>query len=599
MSEFASKHLERRMTSDFYIGRRLSYDGHICTVRYYGEVQGTRGTWLGVEWDQPTRGKHDGEHKGTKYFECLHPSPTSASFIRPARIPDPPRTFPEAVKSKYASETLSPDYEDPDVNIVFVVKPKDPLLRLNQPIRFSGKVAEEVGFDKIRKQLAQLEELRIVILDGLRMWRPDVRGLGWLEGKGGSDVKETCPKAIELDMSRNLFEEWREVVSICEQLEKVSNLRVDGNRFRDTSLTDEEKERCLSIFANINTLKLEENLLPWEDIARITHMFPNLSIFGAASNLYTTLTPHTLNTTITELSLEDNLISSLTAIESLTTLPNLKKLILKENKISEINNPGSSLPVFSSTLVEVDLSFNEVATWNFIENLAKTFPGLTSLRVSQNPLYESLQAPDGRTLTADDGYMLTLARLGNITTLNYSPINPKERLNAESYYLSMIVKQVQFAPENLQEQILQSHPRYKWLCGEYGEPDLRRSVNAVNPNSLAARLLRIQFYLATDKSKRYESEVPKSCTAYTVLGMVGRHFDIKPMMCKLIWESGDWMPAQGNAEKPDEDGWVSEDSEAEAQIDRVMQEVEIVPGSRSIGTWIDGSEATVRVEVKS
>jgi hypothetical protein len=338
----------------------------------------------------------------------------------------------------------------------------------------------------------------------------------------------------------------------------------------------------LKAFANINTFRLEENLLPWEDIARITHLFPTLTTFGASSNLYTQLSAHTLNPTITDLTLEDNRIPSLSAIESLTKLPNLKRLILKSNKISEINTSDSPLPIFSPTLTEVDLSFNELSTWTFIETLVHVFPGLTSLRVSHNPLYESLQAPDGRALTADDGYMLTLARLGNLKTLNHSPINSKERLNAESYYLSMIAKEVQFAPENLKEQILKSHPRYKWLCEEYGEPDVQHKANAVNPNSLAARLLRIHFYLAADKTKAYDTEIPMSCTAYTVLGMVGKHFGIKPMECKLVWETGDWMPANRTVEDFD-DEWDSEDSEDEAKVNRVMREVDIVPGTRTIG----------------
>jgi hypothetical protein len=194
--------------------------------------------------------------------------------------------------------------------------------------------------------------------------------------------------------------------------------------------------------------------------------------------------------------------------------------------------------------------------------------------------------------------MLTLARLGNLKMLNHSPINSKERLNAESYYLSIIAKEVQFAPENMREQILKSHPRYQWLCEEYGEPDVQRSMNAVNPNSLAARLLRIRFYLATDRSKTYESDIPMSCTAYTVLGMVGKHFSQKPLKCRLMWETGDWMPVDRNVVDFDEDDEDSEDSEEEKSMERVMREVEIVPGTRSIGTWIDGTEATVRVEVK-
>lgn len=39
-------------------------------MRFVGEVAGTTGTWLGVEWDDSARGKHDGCHKGVRYFTC-------------------------------------------------------------------------------------------------------------------------------------------------------------------------------------------------------------------------------------------------------------------------------------------------------------------------------------------------------------------------------------------------------------------------------------------------------------------------------------------------------------------------------------------------
>ena len=55
----------------FYTGKRLSFGGDLCTVRFIGEVQGTKGEWLGVEWDDPSRGKHEGSVKGVKYFQCM------------------------------------------------------------------------------------------------------------------------------------------------------------------------------------------------------------------------------------------------------------------------------------------------------------------------------------------------------------------------------------------------------------------------------------------------------------------------------------------------------------------------------------------------
>lgn len=53
-----------------YIGQRLSLKRQTCTVRYIGSVADKSGDWLGVEWDDASRGKHDGTHDGTSYFRC-------------------------------------------------------------------------------------------------------------------------------------------------------------------------------------------------------------------------------------------------------------------------------------------------------------------------------------------------------------------------------------------------------------------------------------------------------------------------------------------------------------------------------------------------
>jgi len=58
------------MARAVYEGQRVSYEGSLCTVRYIGAVRDTKGQWLGVEWDDPTRGKHSGQHNGIRYFEC-------------------------------------------------------------------------------------------------------------------------------------------------------------------------------------------------------------------------------------------------------------------------------------------------------------------------------------------------------------------------------------------------------------------------------------------------------------------------------------------------------------------------------------------------
>ena len=47
--------------------RVVNVNGLRGTVKYIGPVDGSTGIWLGVEWDDPTKGKHSG--KG--YFGTL------------------------------------------------------------------------------------------------------------------------------------------------------------------------------------------------------------------------------------------------------------------------------------------------------------------------------------------------------------------------------------------------------------------------------------------------------------------------------------------------------------------------------------------------
>jgi tubulin-specific chaperone E len=85
-------------------------------------------------------------------------------------------------------------------------------------IMISGKkVAEEVGFDKIRAQLAQLHELKIVLVDGLQVYCAE---------KLDKTITDVCPKIAELDLSRNLFESCSEIIRICGELDNLRTLKL-------------------------------------------------------------------------------------------------------------------------------------------------------------------------------------------------------------------------------------------------------------------------------------------------------------------------------------------------------------------------------------
>lgn len=167
-------------------------------------------------------------------------------------------------------------------------------------------------------------------------------------------------------------------------------------------------------------------MLTWHQICQITSLFSNLKILDVSDNKLAQLHFCTLPYCVTEVKLENNLFETISDLGALTALPNLKRLILRSNKISVIWPKGqtsSDTPKFSKNLLELDVSYNCIDNWRFIDQLKLVFPGMTSLRIANNPLYEDLRSPVGKALKADDGYMLTIARLGQLKVLNFSPVS--------------------------------------------------------------------------------------------------------------------------------------------------------------------------------
>ena len=523
----------------------------------------------------------------------------------------------KALRHKYASEssndTLKSESERKRGNIR---KPTD------QPIKISGKEVEEVGFEKIKNRLAELDELRIVLLDGLCVRRllnervRDTQGLSAAEIKAryssSTDVKSVSPRIVELDLSRNLFEDWREVAAICSQLEHLRSLRLDGNRFSKCSVASTEREYFQSVFRGTKSLSLEETLLPWGDVVTIVSLFESLVTIALSGNDFGTLNGISIDTfphTVTQIQLEHNAFKALDDITSLSSLPHLQKLVLKNNAISRAGSPSLTFP---ASLSDLDLSHNAIDDWPFIDALPHTFPGLTALRIAHNPLFIGQQDAHGRAQSADDSAMLALARLPALRTLNYSAVSPKDRLNAESYYLSLIAAELGLAPESDAPRIVARHPRYADLCAEYGEPVVVRAEGRPrNPNALAARLVACRFRLAGEAGAQlaegrgsgadavFEVELPRSLSVYSVQGVVGKHFGLQPWKLRLTWETGEWdFRSSGAAANGDEE-WDSEDEESQMGMidsEKAKREVELVPGTRPVGTWIEGDEVNIRVE---
>ncbi|KAG8935064.1 hypothetical protein FRC01_009104 [Tulasnella sp. 417] len=131
------------------VGSRLALGAHRCTVRYIGPVPPFQGEWLGVEWDDPSRGKHDGTKDGIRYFSCIAPG-TPGSFIRDSPALSQGTTFLAALAQKYMDFNQAPNGQVDTV----VLGSSGGAIVVEAP-RLTG----------VRQRLARLDALRVVSLD--------------------------------------------------------------------------------------------------------------------------------------------------------------------------------------------------------------------------------------------------------------------------------------------------------------------------------------------------------------------------------------------------------------------------------------------------
>lgn len=92
------------------VSQRLIIGKHRATVRYIGPVDGQAGEWIGLEWDDISRGKHNGTYEGKRYFECATDHP-AGSFVRLAKLLEAAsfgQTVATAAAERYSQQASEP-----------------------------------------------------------------------------------------------------------------------------------------------------------------------------------------------------------------------------------------------------------------------------------------------------------------------------------------------------------------------------------------------------------------------------------------------------------------------------------------------------------
>ena len=504
------------------VGQRVEADdGQRALVRYVGTLAGRPSDeiWIGVEWDDPRRGKHDGEQGGQRYFVCERPG--AGSFVKTRRL-RPSRDAVQAVSWRYGGELEASSgmrLEDGSfgemegaVDDMHIWSTRDNKL----PVEF-------VGREKILKQQGNLASLRVVSLADERVHS---------SGPSGA-LGQTVPSVEELDLSSNLLPGWDAVVPFLEELPRLQVLKLMNMPLAWPPLEMSSEPS----FSSLSVLILNKTGVSWSQIEMVEPSLPNLSEVHVCENRLTHFRSSgaaSRGSRFKNLKLvnaDDNLIADWSEVSAtFANMASLMRLYLNGNSISSINYCGSPESPEWRGLTCLLLARNKVHTWETIDELNR-FPALQELRLTQNPIMEAEPGSKIQGLAR----VQMIARIAELSSLNGSEIKNQERVDCERRYIRYCLDEVMPTagpmPTSVPPIDSVRHPRFDACVERHGLPSLSKAGSIGGDGSLASELISVTLTCVAASAGEMPARtkrIPKTLTLRRLKVMCEAFFKIRP-----------------------------------------------------------------------
>ncbi|GAB0088706.1 Tubulin-specific chaperone E [Sergentomyia squamirostris] len=384
--------LVEQMTT-FPINSRIKVNSDYGTVKFFGEIKGYSGLWVGVEWDDSRRGKHSGCVNDIQYFETT--CPNAGSMIRPGKIA-PFDSLAGAIEKRY---------------VLNIGNPLDENLLRETKENFKASIFEFVGAEKIMKKQSHVEQLEDI-------------SVAYSNTQTAGDLMPFC-NLVSVNLTATLIWNWRIVADIASQLPRLSYLNLSQNRLvlpSDLDISDLEPS-----FRHLKDINLSDcGLSCFKDILHIARLFPYIESLSLQNNNISTLTVPDCDVVfknLHKLDLHKNNLSSFQEILKLGQIESLEVLLLMVNGIRSIKlpdcEPSEYLDMFRN-LLEINLRDNP------IENEIDTFNELDKL-LKLSVLNQTPNQASG----FDNMFSRAVGLISNLKTLNKIDVTPARRRDAE------------------------------------------------------------------------------------------------------------------------------------------------------------------------
>ncbi|EYC10261.1 hypothetical protein Y032_0056g2646 [Ancylostoma ceylanicum] len=357
------------------VGDRVAVGGYGATVRYVGNVEGHAGVWVGVEWDDPRRGKHDGLVNGVRYFTTS--APKGGSLVKIQNI-CPGVDLLTAILKRYA--------DDIDEN-VFVV---------------SSKAVELVGMQSTSMKQSNVHRLSHIVLESCAVAKPP---------------PETCApfkRCVSLNLFNNLLRHWDDVHKILKYFPALRELVLRKNRMEPA-----EQGPAWQDVDHVHDLIISDCEVTSESAINILHFLPSLRSVYAVGNRLSTFRIPDLSANITSLDLGSNPLRCLSNISG--NLTRLEKLSVADCGIEKLLVSEGQFPSLSI----LNIKDNVISDWSSINQLQR-IPKLSVLYMD----CENLSCVPGI-----DIHEVVIAKLSKLIDLNRFDVSSVERQSAEVRFL--------------------------------------------------------------------------------------------------------------------------------------------------------------------
>lgn len=402
------------MTDKYSINDRIStIDNYLGTIRYIGSlpVWGANTIALGIEWDDPRRGKNNGDLNDILYFTPKVSG--SGTFIKSSNrsLNHNQKSFVQVMHENY----LDTEYK-------------------TKNIQFGTKTVEELGWDKLNKFHSNLRNLNSLTLDYCLI------SIAYRDNEDKQLFNELV-NLKNLELSCNLFTDVNEISKIVDHIPNLTSLNINGNRFSEFS-------QHQKVHNGIVLLKLSSTMMPILMVEKLIKKFPNLKELYISGNNYSNkdIESMCLNQSLSILDLSYN------KLKYMPTLPLVSALNLSHNYLS--------LQIINGTfpnLISLDLRANMIKDWSDIDEISIHLPGLKELRINHNPLFQEM--------SVDDMTMQLIGRIKcspeHLWKLNGSFLTNEEIENSELYFISK-VEQGKYHIDNERQ--------WSYLLSKYNKP---------------------------------------------------------------------------------------------------------------------------------